>query len=274
MTSREIAELTEREHKNVIRDIRTMLIELHGQDLIPEQYRNRHSEYIRQHSSEIADALFARFADGSKLSHYENQPFTFERDSRGYVSLISLDKDHTLTLLTGYDAKARFKVIRRWQELEAAAAKPSINDPIIAALVQGLVEIDALKQQQAALTRKTEQLESRVENVELQHRNGVPKGYLSRSQAQAAYGLGLSKEVFFLALRQLKVPTTSYIHHGEDGNDVATFAYLESDIADAVQAFLADSFQATPCMCESPLLNGKRFRYLKTSASDQALKKR
>jgi hypothetical protein len=168
----------------------------------------------------------------------------------------------------------RIKVNQTFIDYRTGKLQNPINDPIIAALVQGLVEIDALKQQQAALTRKTEQLESRVENVELQHRNGVPKGYLSRSQAQAAYGLGLSKEVFFLALRQLKVPTTSYIHHGEDGNDVATFAYLESDIADAVQAFLADSFQATPCMCESPLLNGKRFRYLKTSASDQALKKR
>jgi hypothetical protein len=185
----------------------------------------------------------------------------------GYLLLVKSFTDDLAWQIQRILVKAYFRVALQ-------PANHSINDPIIAALVQGLVEIDALKQQQAAIVRKTEQLESRVENVELQHRNGVPKGYLSRSQAQAAYGLGLSKEVFFLALRQLKVPTTSYIHHGEDGNDVATFAYLESDIADAVQAFLADSFQATPCMCESPLLNGKRFRYLKTSASDQALKKR
>jgi hypothetical protein len=59
------------------------------------------------------------------------------------------------------------------------------------------------------------------------------------------------------------VPTTPYIHHAEDGNDVATFAYLESDIADAVRTFLNDAIQVTRCMCESPLLNGRRFRYSK-----------
>lgn len=32
MTSREIAELTGKEHRNVMRDIRTMLAELHGED--------------------------------------------------------------------------------------------------------------------------------------------------------------------------------------------------------------------------------------------------
>ncbi len=51
MSSREIAELCEKEHKIVLRDIRTMLISLYGDEylesVVPEQYRNRHSEYIR-----------------------------------------------------------------------------------------------------------------------------------------------------------------------------------------------------------------------------------
>ncbi|PQJ97453.1 hypothetical protein [Chromatium okenii] len=139
----------------------------------------------------------------------------------------------------------------------------TITDPIIAALVHGLMEIDGIKQQQVVIVRKTEQLESRVEQVELQHRNGVPQGYLSRSQAHVLHGVGLSEKVFHLALHQLEVPTTPYIHHAEDGNDVATFAYLESDIADAVRTFLEDAIQVTRCMCESPLLNGRRFRYFK-----------
>lgn len=62
MSSREISELTGKEHKTVLRDIRSMLITLYGEDhldqIIPEQYRNRHSEYIREHSAEILNALF------------------------------------------------------------------------------------------------------------------------------------------------------------------------------------------------------------------------
>lgn len=91
MTSREIAELTGKEHKNVIRDIRDLLTSLYD------------------------------LKDGSDLSHEEIQGVTTEKDTRGYLTLISLDKDHTLTLLSGYDAKARFKIVKRWQELETSA---------------------------------------------------------------------------------------------------------------------------------------------------------
>ncbi|MBV5309239.1 Rha family transcriptional regulator, partial [Chromatium okenii] len=101
MTSREIAELTDKQHSNVLRDIRAMLVQVHD------------------------------LTDDSVLNHQVIQGVVIERDFRNYIALIRLDKDHTLTLLTGYDAKARFKVIRRWQELEAAFAstlqQPSIQ---------------------------------------------------------------------------------------------------------------------------------------------------
>ncbi len=80
MTSREIAELTGKEHKNVKRDIRSMLGEL------------------------VLDALnFERtYLDGSNREQKE----------------FALDKELTETLLTGYSAPLRRAVIRRWQELE------------------------------------------------------------------------------------------------------------------------------------------------------------
>ncbi|MBK1641282.1 hypothetical protein CKO12_05215 [Chromatium okenii] len=164
--------------------------------------------------------------------------------------------------------EVQFEIVEVYDaHLTNRAAQPAVADPVLAALVHGLVEIDRLKQQQVLITRKTEQLESRVEHVELQHRNGVPKGYLSRSQAHVLYGIGLSAEVFHLALHRLEVPTTPYIHHAEDGNEVATYGYLESDIAAAVQTFLDDAIQATRYMCESPLLEGKRFRYNKSTVT-------
>ena len=81
MTSREIAELTGKDHKNVIRDIRTMLDELEK--------------------------------DGSDLIHPQE-----DKDLRGYTTCFHLNRELTETLLTGYSASARLKVIRRWHELE------------------------------------------------------------------------------------------------------------------------------------------------------------
>ena len=162
------------------------------------------------------------------------------------------------------------RLVDRWQELEAGAALPKATDPIIGALVHGLMEIDQLKQQnalllnqQTAINRKAELLESRVEHVELQHRNGVPAGHLSKRHAHHLYGEGLSEEVFHLAMAKFEVPIKNYIHRGEDGYEVATYAYLEDKIQDAVDALIADAKQVTAQMCQSPMLGGKRFRYVK-----------
>lgn len=153
---------------------------------------------------------------------------------------------------------------------EASQASVKAADPIIGALVHGLMEIDSIKQQnalllqhQAALSRQTEILEHRVQNVELQHRNGVPDGHLSKKQAHHLYGEGLSEEIFHLALAKIGVSIKNYIHRGDDGYEAATFAYLDSEIPAAVERFLSDARQCTPQMCQSPMLGGKRFRYVK-----------
>ena len=87
MTSGEIADLTGKEHKNVIRDIRTMLDDLK--------------------------------ADGSDLSHVHE-----DKDARGYTACFKLPKRETLILVSGYSTELRARIIDRWQELEAKAAQP------------------------------------------------------------------------------------------------------------------------------------------------------
>ncbi|WP_215762187.1 Rha family transcriptional regulator [Acetobacter sp. P1H12_c] len=97
MSSKEIAELTGKAHKNVIRDIESMIAEIEK--------------------------------DGSNLSHQaKSTGYTVERDNRGYVKIIHLDHSHTITLITGYDAKQRKKVVDRWLELETMPN--SISKPI------------------------------------------------------------------------------------------------------------------------------------------------
>jgi phage regulator Rha-like protein len=87
MTSGEIADLTGKEHKNVIRDIRTMLDDLK--------------------------------ADGSDLSHVQE-----DKDARGYTACFKLPKRETLILVSGYSTELRARIIDRWQILEAKAAQP------------------------------------------------------------------------------------------------------------------------------------------------------
>ncbi|WP_330208904.1 Rha family transcriptional regulator [Pseudomonas sp. Z13] len=97
MTSSEIAGLTRKLHKNVIRDIRDMLDELKK--------------------------------DGSDVSHVRE-----DLDSRGYTSNFHLDRELTELLLTGYSIPLRLKVIRRLNELEAenkkAIALPSYAEAL------------------------------------------------------------------------------------------------------------------------------------------------
>jgi phage antirepressor YoqD-like protein len=92
MNSREIAELTGKQHSHVMRDIRDMLADI------------------------VKDDPDVDHIDSKEL--FELAGVRADRDGRGYVSCAWLDKDLTLTLLTGYSTKARLAVVKRWQELE------------------------------------------------------------------------------------------------------------------------------------------------------------
>ncbi len=120
MSSREIAELCEKEHKHVIRDIRVML-----------------------------EAL----GDGPDLDHVQET-----KDSRGYVAEISLPKELTLTLVTGYNVKLRKRIINRWMQLEEQVAKPAALNPTNLSRLQ-LIEI-AMQAEQERL-----ELENKVSEL-------------------------------------------------------------------------------------------------------------
>ena len=85
MSSREIAELTSKQHSNVMRDIRAMIERLE--------------------------------ADSTLNWHCETE--TYQDDQGKPREMYRLDKQTTLTLVSGYDAVLRFRIIQRWQDLEA-----------------------------------------------------------------------------------------------------------------------------------------------------------
>lgn len=97
MSSREISELIGKEHKHVMRDLRVL-------------------------SDQLGDMF-----EGSV------QLWTHPQNGQEYQEYV-IKRDTCITLLTGYDAVSRMKVIKRWQELEAkSAALPNFNDPVAAA---------------------------------------------------------------------------------------------------------------------------------------------
>jgi phage antirepressor YoqD-like protein len=97
MSSREIAELTGKEHKHVMRDIRVMLTELHGEGGV------------------------------SKFGH----TMTNEQNGQEYP-VFWLPKRETWVLMSGYSITLRARVIDRWQEMEAQSGvdiRALMSDP-------------------------------------------------------------------------------------------------------------------------------------------------
>lgn len=84
MSSREIAELTEKNHADVLRDIRNML------------------EQLGLTASSFASSY---------------------KDSTGRtLPAFDLPEDLTITLVSGYSVQMRYRIVKRWQELEQASA--------------------------------------------------------------------------------------------------------------------------------------------------------
>lgn len=114
MTSREIAELTGKQHGHVMRDICEMLHDL-GENASGYIHSWRHPQ------------------NGQDYPEYR------------------LDRELTETLLTGYSAILRRKVIARWRELETPAAAHAVPTTLSAALRLAADQADLIEQQQAQL---------------------------------------------------------------------------------------------------------------------------
>jgi phage regulator Rha-like protein len=106
MSSREIAKLTGKQHQHVMRDIRIMLSQIFGEEennYAPEKL------LINQQRPDL-DAVYSVRASSKNNSG---------KISHEYL----LNKDLTFTLITGYDAKPRYRIIQRWQFLESQQHK-------------------------------------------------------------------------------------------------------------------------------------------------------
>jgi len=117
MTSRDVAELTGKRHSDVLRDIRSMIEKLS--------------------------------ADADLRWHCETETYIDEQGKPR--DMYRMDKDTTLTLVSGYDAVLRFRIIRRWQELEA---RPTQTFDLATMTGQALRELATKIEECAALNAR------------------------------------------------------------------------------------------------------------------------
>lgn len=123
--STEIAELTGKHHKNVIRDI----------EVVIEQLKK----------------------NGSNLS-FLIESTTYIGENGNPYKCYALDYEATMLILSGYDVLLRAKVIKRWQELEQAK-KPLSTFELIAQMAQASAD---LEKRQATLENEVALLKAKA----------------------------------------------------------------------------------------------------------------
>ena len=141
MSSREIAELTGKEHGHVKRDIEQMLKAL--------------EKDVSTFGCIYLDSV------GRKQTEYR------------------LDRELTQTLITGYSIPLRHKVIQRLNELESGGGQQlaTLKDPQLAAMVTMLTQLDVVKQEQAA--QRSEMAEIRAKLTATPDEHYTVGGYAS-----------------------------------------------------------------------------------------------
>ena len=106
MSSNEIARVTGVDKGQIHADIKKMLVQLELVSLVI-------TDDMRLDRIPNEDFLSA-MDDGN----YHHQQFQVVTDSRGYIDYFLLNKELSITLVSGYDIKMRHAIIQRWQELE------------------------------------------------------------------------------------------------------------------------------------------------------------
>ncbi len=193
MTSREIAELTGKEIAHVHRDIRAMLDELKKDD--------------------------------PNLDHPKE-----DKDSRGYTACFYLNRELTETLLTGYSAAARLKVIRRWHYLETGAA-PALNLRQPAQMLAVAMQLAEMVQEQQA------QLTAQAPKVKFAEAVGASEDL--QSVAEVAKAIGTGEKRLFAFMRDngiLMVNNLPFQHHLDAGRfKVVEKPWIDTDGKDRLR---------------------------------------
>lgn len=177
MSSREIAQLCEKQHGHVCRDIEQLNL-----------------TYEQMGLSKIGQGYFTHPSTGSQ-QHRE----------------FLLTKEQSIDLVTGYRADIRIRINRRWAELEAQnniPALPNFADPVQAARAWA----DAMELQQKAIAQVAE-LQPKAQALEvISHSTGS----LGIREAAKAVGMGQNEFVAW-CIDKNKPVTSRFMYRDDAG---------------------------------------------------------
>ncbi|WP_210211236.1 Rha family transcriptional regulator [Agrobacterium sp. FDAARGOS_525] len=236
MTSREIADLTGKQHQHVKRDIEKTMVEL-GEDV----------------------SNFGRIYRDS-----------MNREQTEYV----LDRDHTETLLLSYSAELRLRVVRRMREMEAALAEPRIPTTAEAFATAFTMLADAQKMQAqqnvaiAAIGAEVEQIKQALTILPKVPLNGELITYL-RARIHDEYGLSaeIVNQVIDCTPYGLS-PKFAVRNTHENAEGSVNVGYYQREVNTVFRRFVDECVQVTPTMCTHPYIKG-RFRLIKKTSDKE-----
>lgn len=224
MTSREIAELTGKQHQHVLFDIRKMLVEL---DVDESSFRRIYLDTMNRQQTEFV-----------------------------------LDRELTDTLLTGYSAIARRAVIARWHKLEAEKAAP-VAPTTASMFMQSahiMLEMEsrtaALEKQQIAITARLDEV---VENNTLKScpQNAESITYI-RKRINKLFGLSAS--VIDEAMRQLPYspkPAGMVLNDNEAAQGAHYAVFWIKDVTAVFKRFVAECRRETTAFVSHPFIDSR-----------------
>ena len=170
MSSREIAQLCDKRHDHVLRDI-----------------NNLNLTYQQMGLPKVGEG-------------YYTHPSTGSQQHREFL----LTKEQSIDLVTGYRADIRIRINRRWAELEAqnnSPALPNFADPVQAARAWA----DAMERQQQAIAQVAE-LQPKAQALEvISHSTGS----LGIREAAKAVGMGKMNLLHGAPIRISQLPVDS-----------------------------------------------------------------
>lgn len=152
MSSLQIAELTGKQHSNVMRDIRKMAENLNQftSELVGSEYHRGDRTQYKYLSERTQNALLD-FAIGKNASQYVITEASYI-DAKGETrAMYNLNKKACLLLASGYDVVLRAKIIDRWEELETANA-PKVPATFKEALLLAVAQQEQIEEQQKQIS--------------------------------------------------------------------------------------------------------------------------
>ena len=219
MTSLEIAEVTGRQHSNVLRDIRNMAEKLNQSTNSDVNALNFKDDYHRgdrtqyKFLSEKTQNYILDFAFGGKEeSPYQIEESTYKDEKGECRTLYKLNKKACFLLASGYDTLLRAKIINRWEQLEIEKRNGGFAIPktYSAALMLAAKQAKEIEENQKLIGEQQLQigtLNNKV--VELQEKSDYVEKILQSKETitvtQIAQDYGMSAKAFNLILRNIGI---------------------------------------------------------------------